>query len=135
MDLAGKHILLSAKVREEKGWKIPERLSKLIEEFNIDLSSSPSSKELLAELKNYWNSLKFSDKPKVTGVIKKLLPNGKAGFIQGNKGKSYYFKIKSFRGHRDDLEEGIPVSFYVEKGFDHKKGKESEEAVRIELDY
>ena len=135
MDIAKKHILLSAKVREEKGWKIPEKLSRLIEEFNIDTSSVPSSKELLTELKSHWTSLKFSDKPKLTGVIKKILPNGKAGFIQGDKGKSYYFKLKSYKGHRDDLEEGVPVKFYSEKGFDHKKGKESEEAVRIELDY
>ncbi len=135
MDIAKKHILLSAKVREEKGWKIPEKLALLIEEFNLDPSSVPSSKELLTELKKHWISLKFSDKPKFTGAIKKILPNGKAGFIQGEKGKSYYFRVKSYKGHRDDLEEGVPVSFYLEKSFDHKKGKESEEAVRIELDY
>ncbi len=135
MDIAGKHILLSAKVREEKGWKMPEKLSAMIEEFKIDLSSAPSSKELLTELKKHWTSLKFSDKPKFTGVIKKILPNGKAGFIQSDKGKSYYFRVKSYKGHRDDLDEGVPVSFYLEKSFDHKKGKESEEAVRIELDY
>jgi tetratricopeptide (TPR) repeat protein len=84
MDIAKKHILLSAKVREEKGWKIPEKLALLIEEFNLDPSSASSSKELLTELKKHWTSLKFSDKPKFTGVIKKILPMAKQ-FIHGEK--------------------------------------------------
>jgi len=131
VDFAKKHILFSFKLREEKGWKIPEKLEKLIRELEMDTSSGPSAEELHKELKSYWKGLKSSDLPLYKGTVKRIFANGTSGFIAGDNGKDYYFKVISFKGKEERLEEGLKVRFHAVKSFDRKKQKESEEAVRI----
>lgn len=75
----------------------------------------------LKPLRKIWNSLKYSDKKEYLGIIKSLLPNGKAGFVETENGKSYFFSMRSFKGKPEKAIPGTPVSFYLEEGFDVKK--------------
>lgn len=132
MDIAQKHILLAFKLREESGWKkVPQDLLEIIKEFNIDTTTSISIDDIYSELKKIWQSIRQSRLPQCNGVIKTILLNNLAGFISGNNGKDYYFKIKNFLGRKDRVKLGLPVTFYIEKSFDKKKGRESEIAVDI----
>ena len=130
-DFAGKHFLFAFKIREEKGWKIPEKMEKVIYELKVDTGDACSLKELYKDLRKYWNGLRFSDKCLFKGYVKRILSAGKSGFIMGDNGKDYYFKVSSFRGEKNKLVEGVRVKFFVVKSFDRKKKKESEEAVNI----
>jgi len=121
MEIAQKHVLLAAKVRQELDWKMPPELSEAVQGFDIDMSSEISPKDLYRDLRRYWQSLKVADMPKGQGEIKNLLPHGKAGFIRGNDGEDYYFKTSSFRGPRHLLEPGQRVSFHIERNPDPEK--------------
>ncbi|MDR0981880.1 MAG: hypothetical protein LBM07_01375 [Culturomica sp.] len=82
----------------------------------------------IQEAKRLWSRLKFADRQLLSGVIKTILPNGKAGFIETASHKSYYFRLKDCKGK---AAVGQKVKFYLEKGFDAKKNKETENAVEV----
>ena len=63
--------------------------------------------------------------------IKKILPHGKSGFIQGEDGESYYFNKFDFKGSKEDFSEMTSVSFYTEDRLDKKKGIMKPNAVNI----
>ncbi|MDR1610013.1 MAG: tetratricopeptide repeat protein, partial [Candidatus Symbiothrix sp.] len=84
-------------------------------------------------LKHIWNRLKFDDRPSYSGVIKSLLPNGKAGFVETKKGSSHYFRINDFKGNPRNIVAGTKVTFCLEEGYDAKKGKNVLNAVRIAI--
>jgi tetratricopeptide (TPR) repeat protein len=85
----------------------------------------------LKKLKIVWNNLLFSNKTQYSGKIKSILPNGKAGFVEADNGKSYYFQMRSFKGNPRKAIPGVRVSFYLEEGFDAKKGKKTMNAVAL----
>jgi YHS domain-containing protein len=86
----------------------------------------------LANLKKVWNALKFNDREQFSGTIKSILPNGKAGFVETDKGKSYYFSLREFKGNPKKAVLGAKVTFYLEEGFDAKKDRKTMTAVKIE---
>jgi len=129
-DMAKKHILFCEKIRNENNWSIPRELMEQIKFFDLN-ENNESAENIHKELKKYWTNKKIALITSITGEIQSILPNGKAGFISGNDSKKYYFKIKSFIGSRNDLKTGLKVSFAAKKGFDFKKGIESDEAVFI----
>lgn len=121
LEVAQKHILLAAKIRQELDWKMPAELSEAVQRLGIDVSSEVSAEDLHRSLRRHWQSLKVADMPEGKGEIKNLLPHGKAGFIRGDNGEDYYFKISSFRGLRHLLEPGQRVSFHIERNPDPQK--------------
>ena len=94
----------------------------------MNLNTDTSVTELHKELRQYWESLKLADMQQMQGEIKNILRHGRAGFIRGNDGEDYYFKISSFQGPRNQLEPGQLVTFYVVKNPDTSK---KDEAVHI----
>jgi len=121
LEVAQNHVLLAAKVRQGEDWKMPAELSQAVQEMDVDMSTDISVKDIHRELRSYWQSLKVADMPQGQGEIKNMLSHGKAGFIRGDDGEDYYFKISSFRGPPHLLEEGQQVSFYIEKNPDPSK--------------
>jgi len=120
-EYAQKHILLAAKLRQEQDWRIPLELSQAVQVMGVDMMTDASVKDLHRDLRQYWQSLKVAGMPQGQGEIKNLLPHGRAGFIRGDDGEDYYFKISSFRGPRHLLEPGQRVVFHIERNPDPKK--------------
>ncbi len=112
-ELARQHILISAKIRTEKDWKISSDFQSLIQQLSIDVNTSPASRDLERALIKYWQSLMYSDKKQGTGAIKNLVQTGKSGFIVGADKCEYFFRINEFRGNPAMLKPGVKVSFYI----------------------
>lgn len=114
MELANKHLLLATKIRLENEWSIPSDLQELIDKANVEINEEVAAKALEKELRKYWQSLKFADLKIATGTIKNIVSAGKSGFILGEDGNEYYFRVNSFRGHPDQLQPGLRVSFHIQ---------------------
>jgi len=130
-DIAIKHLEMAFSVREKEGWKIPQSLFELADDLNTELIYNPDQKAILNELKKYWNEEKFSNQEILTGTIKTILPNGKAGFISSTDGKDYYFRLMNYNGDRKNLKVGIKVKFNIQDSFDKVKKKQSKQAVNV----
>jgi tetratricopeptide (TPR) repeat protein len=122
------HLEYICRLRQSCAYPPDRELLELINELRIDISPSVSMKEFERRIGKVWNELKYGDKIRFSGKIKSLLPNGKAGFVETDSGKSYYFKISQFKG-KPQL--GLRVTFYLEEGFDVKKNKKTMIAVNI----
>jgi|TARA_B100000315_G_scaffold260800_1_gene325426 cold shock CspA family protein len=131
--MSEKHLILSYSLRENEGWKTPEVIAALAGELGIELKSIENTGSLIKELKKFWEQHKFSKLPKNKGMIKTMLPNGKAGFITSENGEDYYFKVMSFNGKRSQLKPGLKVEFFVQESFDRVKKEKSNQAVNISL--
>ena len=73
-----------------------------------------------------------ADENRIRGVISRLLPNGKSGFIKAFDGKSYYFAMRDLRDGSGGMPaEGQPVNFVVVDSFDKSKNKATVKASDI----
>jgi tetratricopeptide (TPR) repeat protein len=128
---ARNHILFIAKIRIDKKWKIDTDLKQKIDFYNIDLNDLPNFNSIKRDLIKTWEDLKFGDK-QYNGIIKKMLPNNKSGFIElENSRLSYYFDVRDFKGQKNLVKEGTKVRFYLEDSFNKKRNEKSKKAVMI----
>lgn len=101
---------------------------KLNTEETIDLRNQKSSAEKI------WNEITYGSQEKLKGIISKILPNGKSGFIKADNYKdSYFFRFNSVKGKKGFIQEGKKVNFILIESFDKKKNQKSFEAVEIFL--
>ncbi len=121
---------LEYSIRLNKEWSIEDRLTEQITEAGLDTENTEYWK-IEKELKPFWNSLKYEGQELQYGIIDRILPHGKSGFIRGEDGKSYYFSKFDFKGRNEDLKEYTSVSFYIEERLDKKKGVRKPNAVNI----
>ncbi|MDR1975192.1 MAG: hypothetical protein LBQ31_11080 [Bacteroidales bacterium] len=84
-------------------------------------------------IRQILETIKFGEKKAFTGIIKSILPNGKSGFVETDGQKSYYFKLSDFKCNREKAKQGQRVTFYLEEGFDAKKGRKTMNAVNLKL--
>ena len=105
----------------------------LHENLIASIKNGEQNKDAENELRRIWNSLKFDAQQQYTGKIKSILPNGKAGFVEADKGKSYYFSLREFRGKKEKAQVNQSVTFYLEEGFDVKKNRKTMNAVKLEI--
>ncbi|MDR1737916.1 MAG: hypothetical protein LBR66_03745, partial [Candidatus Symbiothrix sp.] len=82
------------------------------------------------KLVEVWRKLEVRSQ-KLEGKIKTILPGGKAGFVETAKGKSYYFSMRDFKGKPALAQVGKQVEFFLEEGFDAKKGKKTMNATEV----
>ena len=129
--VADKHIALTYKLREEKGWKILDFLQDDVSRRNIEIKNSDI--ELFNELKDFWSGEQQNSLPKQTGRVKNFIREGKAGFINGDDGEPYYFRANNFLGSKSQLKVNCNVQFNIQKSFDKKKNRDSFEAINIRL--
>lgn len=128
---AQKHVEFMYQIGKAHERKIDNNLQTLINKFKIDTSKTVNLRDLEWELKQIWEKLKFSNQTQLSGTIKSILPNGKAGFITTENKKSYYFQLRSFKAKPDLAKEGQKVTFFLEEGFDAKKNQKTENAVNV----
>jgi len=125
------HIELIYSIRQKHNWKIDNKLNQLISDYKVDVKSIRDENEIIKELRAVWEKLRFEGEELLSGKIKKILPDGKAGFIETDNGKSYYFKTKDFVSKKDKLTIGRKVNFYLEDSFDVKKNQMTKCAVNV----
>lgn len=125
------HIELIYSIRQKHNWKIDNKLHQLIRDYEVDVNSIRDENEIIKELRPIWEKLRFEGEQRLVGKIKKILPDGKAGFIETEDNKSYYFKTKDFVSKKDKLTIGQKVNFYFEDSFDVKKNQMTKCTVNI----
>lgn len=128
---AKKHIEFMYQIRKANEWKIDNDLQNLINKFQIDTTKTVNLRDFERTLKQLWEKLKFSNQTQLKGVIKSILPNGKAGFVETENKKSYYFQLRSFKAKPELAKVGQKVTFFLEEGFDTKKNQKTENAVNV----
>lgn len=125
-----KNRYLEYSIRLNKEWNIEDNLTEEIEQTGLD-SENTEYWKIEKELKPFWNSLKYAGQELKYGIINKIFPHGKSGFIEGEDGKSYYFIKNDFNGKDEDFKEFTSVSFFTEDRLDKKKGVMKPNAVNI----
>lgn len=127
IELAYKHYLLAKLTRVENNWKIPAELGQSIARLQKELNNhaSPNQKQLLLELRHYWQSLSLpsTEQERKEGKIVKILhanEKGVDGFIESKDGNSYYFRSSADNPLSASLKVGRRVSFEVENLADGK---------------
>ena len=129
-EIALKHAYLIYSIRLHNEWNIDENLEEQIANAGLDTENTEYWK-IEKELKSYWKDLKFKNQQPNYGIISRIFPHGKTGFIQGDDGESYFFNRFEFKGDKNKYREGIKVTFYTEMGYDKKKDEFKPNAVNI----
>lgn len=125
---AALHYKLVEEIRNEEGWKgfrLPDGFTYPENVASLD------KKGVIRELVRFWNEeinrgVEFHE-----GVIDKILPGERSGFIQDNDGSSYYFSIRDFVKRIDSITEGAKVKYQLEDRLDKKKNIVKPNAVKI----
>jgi predicted Zn-dependent protease/cold shock CspA family protein len=125
------HIELIYQIRNSNQWKIPSELLDRINKYQIDTNNLSDIKDITRKLKPIWEQLKFGTQELLKGIIKTIIAEGKAGFIETDNKKFYFFSAKDFKGRRDLMQQGQKVTFFLEDGFDKKKNQPTKIAVNI----
>ncbi len=128
--IAMKHAYLIYSIRLHNEWPIDENLEDKITNAGLD-SANTEYWKIEKELKVFWNEMKFKNHQPNYGVINRIFPHGKSGFIKSDDGQSYFFNRFQFKGNRDKYREGVKVSFYLEEGYDKSKDEYKLNAVNI----
>jgi len=128
---AKRHIEYVYQIKKSHQFKIDSDLFNLLDKYQIDQNNSADVRELHRQMKQLWENLKFGGQDQLKGMIKSLLPTGKAGFIEDDKRKSYFFQTKDFKGKRELIIQGQKVTFFLQDGFDTKKNRPTVNAINI----
>jgi len=130
-ELAAKHILLAAAIRQEEGWeKIPQSLQAALHRMNVTLEGLPQAKSLHQELQPFWKSVRPQPKTTHAGIIDYIHSNGKSGVILADSGTSYFFGMRSYNGETEAMP-GLRVSFNIRQVVNKKTNKPEMHAVDI----
>lgn len=125
------HYSLVRDLRAHNGWPLIERLvsriTSLENETGLTKAGNPR------ELERYWNSLRLSKLEKSSGIVQKLIGEGKSGFIAGDESGAVFFRASDVIGKARSLLVGQRVSFYVTDSYDRKKQRITKQAIEIRL--
>ena len=119
--------------------KFEPETTQLLQKHGVAQDRKADLKKELQNLKRRWEEMLAELVPPLSGTIKKMTPDGQAGFIvpddkNGKESKiAYYFKLKDVKGKKEDVVPGAKVTFVIEKGYDKKKDRESEVAAKVRL--
>ena len=123
------HLQLIVLIKEENSWKLKgENSWKITDEI-----SSMDKQAVLRQLQAFWKEHRDKDKVYVEGVISKLLPSGKDGFVRDEKGKEYYFTFRDADCNRNKLLIGTKVMFVLGERLDKKKNVWKMNAIEVKL--
>ena len=112
---AKKHANLIAAVMKQEGRANPPSLQKLFRYFNIDPDTVGSLQECRKDVLKIWEEQRYKGLNKMTGVISKIHPNGKKGFIKTRDGKMVEFRLNQLKGTRGNPNQllGIKADFFL----------------------
>jgi tetratricopeptide (TPR) repeat protein len=129
-ELAFKHFSLSKLIRLKEEWKIPQKLSNELNQFEKQEISVLEINKLKSELKKYWNSFKpIKRKQKndtsniYNGKVIKIMHDnerGKDGFLKCNE-TEYYFSLSVNYHLTSKISIGSNVGFKIIPTRDGKK--------------
>lgn len=125
------HIEFIFKIKHSNQWRIDPELLDLVKKHKIDTNKLPDTRELLNRLRIIWNTLKYGNQELYKGIIRTIISEGKAGFIDSDNKKSYFFSARSFKGKKELIQQGQRVSFFLEDSFDKKKNQPTKVATNI----
>jgi tetratricopeptide (TPR) repeat protein len=130
---AKKHIAYAYTMRKEANLRVDDELLALVEKYGIDVNALYEGRRQAGAIRRIWEDIKYEDQEQYTGTIRSILPNGKAGFVEAEPRKSYFFTRKDFKGKDEQFLPGTAVTFYLVDGFDTKKGVATRNAVYLRL--
>lgn len=134
LDYSKVHAELVIAIKQDNGQKLNFNQEKIVSFFSLNKESAINTRDQKRSVEKIWNSILFEGQEKHYGVITKILPNGKSGFILADNNKdSYFFSFRSIKGNKRFAEEGKKVSFYLKEGFDKKKNVKTMNATEIIL--
>lgn len=129
-ELATRHILLAAAIRNEEGWpKVPQRLQDALNHYHLSAEETPSAKALHKELQPFWKSMKPRPQTSHSGIILTIHTNGKSGHIKGDNGGKYFFAMSNYKGESAAIRD-LRVRFNLREALD-KAGKPEMHAVDV----
>ncbi len=123
------HAQFVVNTRLEEDWNIPDKLRKLVNKIDGPEINGPIK---LHYLNNFWISKIHEFTGTHNGVVSKIHPNGKFGFVQSDKG-SYFFKTSSFFEKRK-VSTGDRIRFCIIDSYDRAKDRFTKEAAYITID-
>lgn len=132
LELSFQHFSLSKLIRQQEGWKLPQKLFDELRTFSFTEIQQTDFKNFKNELQKYWDSFKAPQTKtfgKQTGEIVRILHDnerGKAGFIKSNE-KEYYFSINLNFQSVSEIAVGVKVLFEISPAKDDSK----KEQIRI----
>ena len=130
-----KHCYLVYTFKKANGHRISEELGRIIKEADLDMENT-NYKKVQRDLIPLWNRLKYENMERYSGTIKKVFEKDEIGFIKNDfDSNDTFFSFKEFKDKEYLIFPGTKVSFYVEPTFDKSKGRESTNAVEIEVIY
>lgn len=127
------HCAAAYQLVAQQGWRVDARLHAAYTQIDRQLLPHGNNlNELLKSIFDYW--LQVSDSgQQFTGQIVRILPHGKAGFIETDTKESYYFNLSDVQAPPAAVVTGKKVSFSIKPSFDKVKNRESYKAVKIKL--
>jgi len=117
-------------IREEEEWKEDKRFK----DYKInDSINDLSKKEVINKLNTLWEQYKYANQKFIKGEVKRVLPNGKSGFITDSTNISYYFQFKDFVKRISEVQIGQAVEFIATEKLDPKYNELKPNAVEIRI--
>jgi hypothetical protein len=120
VELARTHLQLCIAGRVSNGWKVQEDLKILSNTWDVK-EPIGDVQGLLKQLEPLWRTWSGELNPRQTGMIQKILPHGRAGFIRSEGNQQFYFNTRDWQDRRSKPTEGIRVTFLTRTGFDPKR--------------
>lgn len=121
---------LCAAIRKQRQWSLDRNLLLDLQAHNIDPDKLPPYKEILANCRSWLAPRQSEGQKELSGIVTKLLPHGKAGFLKSGA-DSYYFLVPQCQFPAEDVQPGLKVRFRTQPSFDQKKQQATLMAVRI----
>ena len=130
VDYARTHLALCVALRNSKGWKPNEELTKLATSWEVSrILGDPNP--ILSELRLLWKRWNDDLAPRRTGTIVRMFPHGHAGFIRSDDSGQFYFDIRDWEDRRSKPSEGARVTFNTRPGFDRKRQRSTTVACEV----
>ena len=122
------HYSFLSEIRKKNDWPV----SSSINDHIINLSQQYSVPDNLEKHNyKYWKEITAASLTRGVGKVKNISSNGKSGFISVDRGGDIFFQMKKMR--QKNVQVGDKVKFLVQPSYDHKKQKESIEAIEINI--
>ena len=124
------HARLSQLIRQERNWSSTTEFSFGIGAEILNLNKN----EILQRLKPFWEKNRDIGKVFVAGIVSRLLPSGRDGFVKStDTGEEYYFNFRDARCDPNRLSVGKKVKFVIGERLDRRHNVIKKNAVELKL--
>jgi len=115
------HLAFYVAYRREKGWQVPPGVQALVDEWG-GLPQDSDATLLLKQLQPAWLEEDSNEHVRRAGVIEKIFPHGRAGFIRAPGQERFFFDVRDWQGGgQSKLRQGARITFATKPSFDRKR--------------